>query len=139
MSILDVGCGFDPHGTVNVDITRNSNAEILASALSLPFKDNSFSLVLCSHVLEHLSDPAKAFHEISRVSRSRFVIRVPHRLGGLAKGAGGREYHRWLFRARWFFYAAKALGLRVHVNTRISPSHDLWNFPLEIVATFTKT
>lgn len=44
----------------------------------LPYKDNSFDLVICSEVLEHLKEPEKALKEIIRVSNKNIVISVPH-------------------------------------------------------------
>ena len=39
----------------------------VADALQLPFSDNSFDVVVCSHVYEHVPDPYKMFSEIHRV------------------------------------------------------------------------
>jgi SAM-dependent methyltransferase len=49
--------GYDkyPKSTKNYDLT------------ALPEADNSFDLVLCSHVLEHIEEEAKALAEIRRV------------------------------------------------------------------------
>jgi len=33
---------------------------------SLPFEDNRFDLILCNHILEHVSDPARALREMHR-------------------------------------------------------------------------
>lgn len=44
----------------------------------LPYKDNSFDLVLCTEVLEHLSDPKKAYKELRRVSRKYVLLSVPN-------------------------------------------------------------
>ena len=38
-----------------------------ADLTSLPFEDGSFDLVLCSHVLEHVPDDARAVSELTRV------------------------------------------------------------------------
>lgn len=47
----------------------------------LPFADNSFSLVTANMVLEHLAEPEKLFHEVSRVllPKGRFLILTPNR------------------------------------------------------------
>ena len=36
-------------------------------ALNLKFKENTFDIVICTHVYEHVEDPEKLFQEISRV------------------------------------------------------------------------
>jgi SAM-dependent methyltransferase len=38
-----------------------------ADLTAMPFADNSFDIVICSHVLEHVPDDAKAFAEIFRI------------------------------------------------------------------------
>jgi SAM-dependent methyltransferase/DNA-directed RNA polymerase subunit RPC12/RpoP len=56
-----------PLATVRMDITR------------IPFDDNSFDAILCSHVLEHVDDDHKAMLELCRVLRSGgwAIIQVP--------------------------------------------------------------
>lgn len=39
-----------------------------ASAQELPYKDNSFNVVIIKHIVEHLPDPQKAIQEIGRVT-----------------------------------------------------------------------
>ena len=41
--------------------------DVKADILNLPFKDNSFDVVLCNHVLEHIEDDKKAMQELYRV------------------------------------------------------------------------
>lgn len=50
----------------------------VADAHRLPFPDNSFDLVLCLEVLEHLPDSAVGLCELLRVSRDGVVMSVPH-------------------------------------------------------------
>lgn len=71
---LNVGCGdavVDRPGWANVDLGAPrplARARWVESDVSsLPFQDNSCSLVVASHVLEHLADPAKALKEWLRV------------------------------------------------------------------------
>lgn len=42
-------------------------ADVKADICNLPFEDNSFDVVLCNHVLEHIEDDAKAMSELYRV------------------------------------------------------------------------
>jgi ubiquinone/menaquinone biosynthesis C-methylase UbiE len=46
---------------------RNNLRFEVADALNLPFEDNSFDVVVCSHVYEHVPDPHLMFTEIYRV------------------------------------------------------------------------
>ncbi|MFH6604706.1 class I SAM-dependent methyltransferase [Maribacter algicola] len=44
-------------------------ADVKADICNLPFEDNSFDLVLCNHVLEHIPEDTKAMHELYRVMK----------------------------------------------------------------------
>jgi len=48
-----------------------------ADITNLPFQDQSFDIVLCTHALEHIRDPQKALKELIRVCRRRLIIVVP--------------------------------------------------------------
>lgn len=43
----------------------------------LPFKVDSFDIVLCSETLEHVLDPKKSFYELCRVSKKYIIISIP--------------------------------------------------------------
>src|SRR5688572_9620157 len=45
----------------------------------LEFPDNTFDVVFCAEVLEHIADLAQACREIARVARHEIVIGVPYR------------------------------------------------------------
>ena len=56
----------------------STNANLLVgSAYTLPFPANSFDLVVCSEVLEHLDDVRQAVSELTRVSARHVLISVP--------------------------------------------------------------
>jgi len=91
--VLDVGCGpkpyypfFEPYAGeyVGVDVA-GEGADLVGSIESLPVPDGSFEVVLCTQVLEHTPDPARAVAELARVA-------VP---GGrvLASTHGVQVYH----------------------------------------------
>ncbi|MCK0189745.1 class I SAM-dependent methyltransferase [Arenibacter sp. F20364] len=42
-------------------------ADVKADICNLPFTDNSFDVILCNHVLEHIPDDTKAMEELYRV------------------------------------------------------------------------
>ena len=44
----------------------------------LPYKNNSFDLIISTEVLEHLDDPAEAVKEIIRVSKKYLLLTVPN-------------------------------------------------------------
>lgn len=104
--VLEVGSGQAPNPRANVlcdlyvadDTERNRNRLILDRPLvvgdvqRLPFLDGSFDYVICSHVLEHVEDPALAAAELSRVAR-RGYVEVPSRLN---ERMIPYPFHRWL-------------------------------------------
>jgi len=84
-SILDVGCGpgkllrrvagaRDDLVLAGLDLRRAPTlppvvdfVEVDLEGAPIPFADGAFQLVVCSHVLEHLSDPRSTVGEIRRV------------------------------------------------------------------------
>ncbi len=55
----------------NIDYTttdlESPIADVKADICNLPFEDNSYDVILCNHVLEHIPDDAKAMQELYRV------------------------------------------------------------------------
>jgi ubiquinone/menaquinone biosynthesis C-methylase UbiE len=105
--ILDVGCGADFKGDVNVDLylehtihrpilhKGNLTAKeipnlVKADAHYLPFTDDSFDLVYSHHLIEHLSNPILFIKECIRVSKREILIICPHRFSSHAKRARAR-------------------------------------------------
>ncbi|WP_299368089.1 class I SAM-dependent methyltransferase [Winogradskyella sp.] len=44
-------------------------ADVKADICNLPFKENSYDVILCNHVLEHIPDDVKAMQELYRVMK----------------------------------------------------------------------
>lgn len=44
-------------------------ADVKADICDLPFEDNSYDIILCNHVLEHIPDDTKAMQELYRVMK----------------------------------------------------------------------
>lgn len=98
-SVLDVGCGEgftlgrlskEKIGKEFEGIEYDEGAIELSRKLyprlsirkgdiyDLPYKNNSFDLVVCTEVLEHLENPKKAYRELVRVSRKYILLSVPN-------------------------------------------------------------
>lgn len=90
--LLDAGCGVKPYSliydalveeSIGVDtencIHDNSNIDVFASLDNLPFKNDEFDVVLCTNVLEHVSDFNKSVSELIRVLKpnGKLVISIP--------------------------------------------------------------
>lgn len=60
---------------INLEKARKNGLQdlVLCDAEHLPFRNNSFDLVLCTEVLEHLIKPKSALIEIARVSRKAII------------------------------------------------------------------
>lgn len=79
---LEVGAyGKSTYGTyfpnkVGLDIRKGPGVDVVGNVYELPFNDNSFEVVLCMVVMEHLEDPRKAISEMKRVLKSGGLILV---------------------------------------------------------------
>ncbi len=87
-SILEIGVG---NGFVSqylrrmgmkittLDINQDLKPDKVGSILAIPFQDNTFNLIACFEVLEHLPYPEfdKALKELYRVSNKYVVISLP--------------------------------------------------------------
>lgn len=98
-SVADIGCGEgfglsvlaeNKIGKTYIGLDNSATALKVAkkihprfkylegSIYNTPFKDNSFDLVVCSEVLEHLEKPEQALAELSRISKKYVLISVPY-------------------------------------------------------------
>jgi len=98
-SILDVGCGegFTLERLQDAGIGKKlEGVDYLDTAIqigrkqfpqftlrqgniyALPYKDDSFDLLICSEVLEHLEHPDEALKELFRVTKKYVVFSVPN-------------------------------------------------------------
>lgn len=110
-SICDIGCGTgytlghirdarpDLGRFVGVDFAIDdanalSGIEYFAAKVeNLPFEDNEFDTVICTHVIEHVLDYRAAIAELRRITKKRLIIIVPRE----------REY-RYTFNPHFNFF-----------------------------------
>lgn len=61
-------------------------ADVKADICNLPFKDNSYDIILCNHVLEHIPNDSKAIQELYRVMKpgGYGVFQIPQDLSRAA-------------------------------------------------------
>ncbi len=99
VSILDVGCGEGftlkkleekkigkkaegiDYSSDAIKIGKKIYPELTLSkgdVYGLKYPDNSFDLIICTEVLEHLDDPEKAVQEMKRVTSKYIIFSVPN-------------------------------------------------------------
>ena len=81
--ILQIGAGHKAlAGAVTLDINPRVDPDIVwdLNDFPYPFESNTFDIVLCEHVLEHLRDVIRVMEELHRIlkPRGRVWVRVPH-------------------------------------------------------------
>lgn len=110
--VLDVGSGDRPFWRADVfldnlyldnnqrisgqNTVNNVGLFVNADATNMPFKNKVFDFSFCSHLLEHVKDPASVIDEIVRVSKQGY-IEIPN---GITEAI--RPFHSHL----WFIYYA---------------------------------
>ncbi len=76
LRVLDIGCWFSPFEKIfeghasaylKLDILSRKEIHVLGFGERLPFKENSFDVVMCTQVLEHVNQPFEVVREIRRV------------------------------------------------------------------------
>jgi SAM-dependent methyltransferase len=115
--LLDVGCGAKPYSLlflpqvdqyVGVDLPSSahgaSEVDVYGNAMALPFQSSSFDTVLCTEVLEHVPEPQKVVHELSRVLKG----------GGHLLLTAPQNY--WVHEAPGDFYRFTRYGLSYLVS-----------------------
>lgn len=110
-TVADIGCGTgvllsklknkrpEFSRLVGVDFviddaaSRDGIEYVAAKIEKLPFADNEFDTIICTHVIEHVLEPKTAIAELRRVARKRLIIVVPRE----------REY-KYTFNPHFNFY-----------------------------------
>lgn len=87
--VLDVGSGDNPHVRADVlcdssllnsgersgkfDLIIDGRPFVFADACRMPFKDKAFDFIICSHLLEHMRNPADLLEELMRVGKAGYI------------------------------------------------------------------
>ena len=107
--VLEIGGGGNPFSRadvlVDVDFASGRHRDgvavcrggpgqkyLQANVEALPFKNKSFDVVICMHVLEHVDDPGLACEELMRVARRGF-LETPRKW---TEYYAGHPTHKWL-------------------------------------------
>ncbi len=63
-----------------LDADKNLHPDFIANVMNMPLPDNSFDVILCAEVLEHLPFEyfEKALLELKRVNKKYIVLSLPH-------------------------------------------------------------
>jgi len=77
---VELAAGLDPDSPSLTEHRAQGMPVIRGVGEQMPFVDESFDLIVCLWVLEHLKDPIQAFREVFRVLRPRghFVFVTPN-------------------------------------------------------------
>jgi SAM-dependent methyltransferase len=91
-SILDVGCGkgyllerikkeYPAIGLAGTDVVGQPTVSDIdfcpGNITALPFADEAFDTVICTHTIEHILDLPLAIKELERVSQKQLIIVTP--------------------------------------------------------------
>jgi SAM-dependent methyltransferase len=80
VAVIDIGCGEQPlrrvvenlggnYTGVDIDQNLSGTVDVIADIGCVPLPDDSFDVVLCTEVLEHIPNTSAAFVELRRLCR----------------------------------------------------------------------
>lgn len=101
--VLDLGCGEKPYQPffvgknviyIGVDVIRGEFVDVLCVGEKLPFKDDVFSICICTQVLEHVDEPRIVVDEIFRALKPNGLLFLSTHGVWTIHGAP-HDYWRW--------------------------------------------
>ena len=126
----------------NIDYTTTDLfsplADVKADICNLPFQDNSYDIIFCNHVLEHIPDDTKAMQELFRVLKTggMAILQIPQDLSRATtfsddtitdqkeRAAIFGQYDHVRIYGRDYFDKLKSIGFKVteeNYTNKISP------------------
>ncbi|MBI4176549.1 MAG: class I SAM-dependent methyltransferase [Candidatus Aenigmarchaeota archaeon] len=89
--VLDIGCGENPLGDVNVDVVKYGHGNVVCDLQKekLGYPARSFGAIVLSDSLEHIKNPRAVFRECHRLLKDngKLIVTIPncgnllHRVG----------------------------------------------------------
>lgn len=119
---LNLGCGKDIRkGYINLDSVRLQGVDKFHNLdkFPYPFKDNTFTEIYCSHILEHIEDLVKVMEELYRISKAdaKIIIKAPYFTN---PGAFSDPTHRHFFTYNTMDYFSSESGLNYYSKSRFN-------------------
>lgn len=94
---LNICCGKTDGGGINADIVEHGQVQnfvLINDIYNLPFQDNKFKNILCSHTIEHVDHPLLFHEELNRIGRNITYLIPP--IWDFSAAFNLLE-HKWLF------------------------------------------
>lgn len=119
--ILNLGSGTQKKfgKTINVDILPWAGIDILADMRNLPFNDQSVDFIICTSVLEHLTDTTTVIKEMHRVLKNNGKLYIDAPFIYPFHSSPG-DYFRWT--AEGIKHLINPLFIVVEVDVRHGPT-----------------
>lgn len=120
----------------------SKNGFLIGDALSLPFKDESFDVIICNHIYEHVPDAKKLMDEVYRVlKRDGFCYFSAGNRYMIVEGHYGLPFLSWLpkpiahlylrITGKGKFYYENHLSLRG--LKRLVQKFQIWDYTLSVI------
>jgi len=111
MKILDLGCSnVKEKGAIGMDYRLHPGVDIVhdLNVYPWPIENDSFDLVFCKHVIEHLDNVVKTMEEIHRVLKKGGTVKIgtPHFSNAMSFKD---PTHKWHFTYGSFDYFIEGL------------------------------
>jgi SAM-dependent methyltransferase len=132
--VLEIGSGDNPHTRSDVLVDRflSDNTErsgdividrplVVADAHHLPFRDDAFAYIICSHILEHMDDPPQFVRELQRTGTAGYI--------GSPSEIAERLFH-WSFH-RWYVNLLADGTIVMHPKEPAEPFGELFDYLYE--------
>lgn len=77
------------------ELIKDGKPFVVCDIQDLPYKDKEFDFVYCSHLLEHVNDPARACEELMRVSKRGYIETPTKTSDILFNFLHLKNHHKW--------------------------------------------